>query len=275
MTIDNELKGKLADTVRAALLAGGHILRRGFNGPRRVRYKSPTNPVTEVDLASERAILRLIRRRFPSHVFLAEESAHSKAGVVRASHPDRYRWIIDPLDGTVNYVHRLPQSSVSVAVERNGVILTGGVCDPLRGELFLASRGGGATMNGRRIHVSEAPTIERSLLVTGFPYDHRQRPDFYLRYLRPFLKTAMDLRRFGSAALDLSWIACGRVDGYWEHHLNPWDVAAGLLLVQEAGGAVSDFAGGPMDLDAPVETLATNGKIHAAMLRHLRKLRRR
>lgn len=275
---------ELARTVKDALLSGGRILKAGYSAKRRVFFKTQTSPVTHIDMQSERAVIGLIHRRFPSHGFLSEESSYLK-GVTRATRrrlaadlgvrggllrqptqASNYRWIIDPLDGTVNFVHGLPQSCVSIAVEKEGVVLAGGVFDPYRDELFLAKRGAGATLNGRPICVSSRAPLKRSLLVTGFPYDHQRRAKFYLAFMEPFLRQSMDLRRLGSAALDLSWVACGRLEGYWEFHLNPWDVAAGLLLVQEAGGMVTDFRGRFFDVNSPSETLASNGKIHAEML---------
>ena len=268
------LQKKLAATVRDTLLAGGAILRAGFAGRRVVRFKTPTSPVTQIDLRSEKAIVDLVRRRFPDHTFLAEESAHARKGDLGRSRPGRFRWVIDPLDGTVNYLHRIPLSCVSVAVETGGVVLAGGVYDPFRDELFLAERGKGATLNGRTLRVSDEPRLSQALLITGFPYDHRRWARLYLSVLEAFLKKCQDVRRLGSAAIDLAWISAGRADGFWEYKLNPWDVAAGLLLVQEAGGRVSDFSGGPFLLDRTGETLASNGKIHAEMLRVFSGLRR-
>jgi len=285
---------QLTRTLTQALLAGGRILKAGSLAKRRVFFKSRTSPVTHVDMMSERAVIGLIRKRFPDHGFLAEESSHlkemtarmrdkvasglkqtlSSAGNASAGKP-RYRWIIDPLDGTVNFLHGLPQSCVSIAVEREGVLLAGGVYDPFRDELFLARRGKGATLNGKRIHVSERHQIHRALLMTGFPYDHQERAAFYLSYVEAFLRTSMDIRRFGSAALDLAWVACGRIDGYWEFNLNPWDVAAGWLIVQEAGGRITDFSGRNPDVDRPTETLASNGRLHRSMLRVFRKVKPR
>jgi myo-inositol-1(or 4)-monophosphatase len=180
-------------------------------------------------------------------------------------------WVIDPLDGTVNFLHHFPQSSVSVAVEKDGVVLAGGVYDPFRNELFMAMKNKGATLNGKKITVSKEKKLSKSLLVTGFPYDHRQRANYYLNVAKPFLAKSMDLRRLGSAALDLSWVACGRVEGYWEYNLNPWDVAAGWLLVEEAGGRLSNFKNQPYNLEKPQETLASNGFIHKSMVRLFRK----
>lgn len=268
-------KRQLAATVQDTLRAGGEILRKGFAGRRIVRFKTPTSPVTQIDLQSERAIVGLIRRRFPDHTFLAEESAHLKRGDLGDSRPGRYRWIIDPLDGTVNYLHRIPQSCVSVAVECGGILLAGGVYDPFRDELFFAQAGGGTTLNGRRISVSPARRLADALLITGFPYDHRRWAHVYLAEMEGFLRICQDVRRLGSAALDLAWLSAGRCDGFWEHKLNPWDVAAGWLLVAEAGGSVSDFRGQPVTVDWTAETLASNGRIHKEMVHVLRRFPRK
>jgi len=263
---------KLSQTVKKTLLAGGAIIRSGFAGVRHVTYKSTYSPVTQVDVASEKEIIRIIRNTFPEHTFLGEESSFLKKGDLGKSRPGRYRWIIDPLDGTVNFMHRIPHSCVSVGVECDGKVLTGGVYDPFRDELFLAVRGRGATMNGKRIRVSSERRMIRALMVTGFPYDHQKNAAKHARFIQPFLAKFADLRRFGAAAIDLSWIACGRVDAYWEFDLSPWDVAAGLLLVEEAGGRVTDFLGGPLDIDRPRRTLATNGILHPATVRVFKSL---
>lgn len=256
----------LRDVLVRALKAAGREMRRGFLKAK-VSYKSRANPVTEADLAAEQAILDVVLRRFPDHDFLTEERAP------RASGSD-YVWVVDPIDGTVNYAHGFPHSCASVAVVRRGVTLAGGVYDPFRDELFLAERGRGATLNGRPLKVGKAARLGDALLLTGFAYDRHLKAAKYAGYVRKFLKTAQDLRRSGSAALDLAWVAAGRVDGYWEFTLNPWDVAAGKLLVEEAGGRVTDFSNRPWPADPRAwgaQTLASNGKIHRAMLSVLRR----
>lgn len=258
---------ELMRVVKAALLAGGREIQKRANHKRRVSFKSALSPVTQVDLASEKAVVAILHRRYPDHVFLSEEMAHFKHAPIVARASDQYRWIIDPLDGTVNFVHRIPQSCVSVAVERNGRILAGGVYDPYRNELFLAGRGRGAWLNGRRLRVSPQTRMVKSLVVTGFPYDRGDDPKKYLLFLSPFLKNCADLRRFGAAALDLAWVACGRVEIFLEYKLSPWDVAAGYLLVEEAGGKVTDFQGRFLNVDLPQTTLATNGRVHTRALR--------
>lgn len=263
----------LFDAARAALLAGGAVLRSGFAVKRRVRYKTPTSPVTQVDLASEKAIFSVIRRRFPDHTFLAEESAYLRRGDLGASRPGRYRWIIDPLDGTVNFVHGVPQSCVSVAVECDGRVLAGGVFDPYRRELFMAARGKGATLNGKRVEVSDRGRMRHAMVITGFPYDRRRHSGTLASLVERLLARGIDIRRFGAAALDLAWVACGRADAYWEFKLSPWDVAAGWLLVEEAGGRVSDLKGRGLTLDNPLQTLATNGRVHDELIRIFRPCR--
>ena len=260
----------LVEIVKRALLVGGKIVREGGRHKRNVSFKTPLSPVTQIDLASEKAIISIIREKFPHHVFLAEEMAHYDRTAVRSSISDEYRWIIDPLDGTVNFIHRIPQSCVSIAVEKRGKILAGGVFDPYRNELFMAARAKGATMNGTRIQVSREKVLRKALVITGFPYDRKYNSKHYLEFLQPFLKNCADLRRFGAAALDLAWIACGRAETFVEYKLSPWDVAAGMLLVEEAGGKVTDYKNRPLNIDEPYATLATNKTLHKAMVRLLK-----
>ncbi len=259
----------LADVVKRALLAGGKIVSEGAKHKRNVSFKTPLSPVTQIDLASEKAIVSIIKDKFPQHGFLAEEMAHYDRTAVRSRISDEYRWIIDPLDGTVNFIHRIPQSCVSIAVEKKGLILAGGIFDPYRNELFLAVRGKGATMNGKKIGVSKEKNLRRALVITGFPYDRADNADHYLAYLKPFLKNCADLRRFGAAALDLAWIACGRAEAFIEYKLSPWDVVAGSLLVEEAGGKITDFKNKPLNIDNPYSTFASNGLLHRSMARLL------
>jgi myo-inositol-1(or 4)-monophosphatase len=257
----------LFETTRDALLAGGKIVKAGFHKAKSVHYKTATSPVTQVDLASEKAIISLISKRFQDHTFLAEETAPVVAHNAHRSGRSVYRWIIDPLDGTVNFIHGIPQTSISIGVEKDGRVLAGGVFDPFRDELFLAAKGRGATLNARRIKVSSETVPLKSLMITGFPYDHQKNAQKHADFLVPFLASMADLRRFGSAAIDLSWIACGRADAYFEFNLNPWDVAAGWLLVEEAGGKVTDFKGNRLDIEKPHQTVATNRRLHAKILK--------
>jgi len=254
---------------KKALLAGGAIVRRGFSDKAgiKVSFKTPVSPVTQIDLESEKKIVSIIKSRFPTHTFLAEEMSHLLQVEASAVSSSPYRWIIDPLDGTVNFIHKIPQCGVSVAVEKRGKIIVGGVYDPFRNELFMAVRGKGATLNGRPIRVSREKNLINSLVITGFPYDRNERASQYLSLLLPFLRETADLRRFGAAALDLAWIACGRAEAFLEYKLSPWDVAAGYLIVEEAGGRVTDFSDKPYKVGAPVQTFASNGRIHPAMIR--------
>lgn len=254
----------LRATLFEALRSAGEIQLRHF-GKAAVRYKGRANLVTQADLASERSILDLLLKRFPDHDYCTEESPPKRSG-------SSYTWIIDPLDGTTNYAHGYPMFCVSVGLLFRDRPLLGGVFDPFRRELFWAEDGRGARLNGRPIHVSGTRSLRRSLLVTGFPYDRSRRSRFYMEFYRTFMRLSHDVRRSGSAALDLAWVAAGRADAFWEFRLNPWDVAAGWLLVREAGGRVTDFTGrdwaSPLELG--IRTLATNGLIHEQMIRALR-----
>jgi myo-inositol-1(or 4)-monophosphatase len=230
-----------------------------------------TNLVTEIDRQSEQLIIDIIKRHFPHHEFLAEEGGlrqgESSAGGAKKS---EYRWIIDPLDGTVNYTHAFPCFAVSIGLEKNGEIILGVVYDPNFDEMFTAEKGRGAFVNGKRLSVSKADVLIRSLLVTGFPYNIKDNPDHAIEHFVNFLKEAQAVRRMGSAAIDLAYIAAGRIDGFWEVTLNPWDVAAGILLIAEAGGKVTDFLGNPYSIyGKPI--LASNGTIHEEMIRVLKK----
>jgi myo-inositol-1(or 4)-monophosphatase len=250
-----------------ALDKAGKVLTRNF-GKVAYRQKRRADLVTVADLESQKAILRTIRQAFPGDDYKAEEDE------VRLTGAD-YLWVIDPLDGTTNYAHSYPASCVSIGVLRRGVPVLGGVYDPSRRELFVAEKGRGATLNGRRLRVTPTRRVADSLLITGFAYDRAERADFYLARFKAFLTKCHDVRRSGSAALDMAWIAAGRADGFWEFHLNPWDVAAGWLLVTEAGGKVTDFNGKPWRTmtDMGARTLATNGRVHSEMMRMLRKVR--
>jgi len=255
-----------------ALREAGALIRRDFDQPIAVSFKkkSRINLVTKTDRAADRLIRRFLLKTFPTHDFLTEES-------IPTGKSSPYKWIIDPLDGTTNYAHHFPQVGVSIALEYQGTMILGGVYDPFRDELFWAEEGRGAWLihAGRQKRLSVSPTrsLAHSLLLTGFPYDRRERIDIYLMYVKAFMQQIQGIRRAGAAALDLCWVACGRVDGYWEWRLKPWDVAAGVLIVTEAGGRVSDFSGKRFSTYGE-QTLATNGRIHRAMLREMRALPR-
>lgn len=245
---------ELAQIAEAAARAAGAIIRD--RGPEQVHHKGAVDLVTEVDLAAEAAIRAHLSAATPGVPILAEEG-----GGAREAHT---RWIVDPLDGTTNFVHGFPSYAVSIALELDGVLSAGCVFDAVNGRAYVAARGLGATCEGAPIRVSQTAVLDRGLLATGFAYDRRQRAAFYLRFVGAFLERSQGIRRAGSAAMDLCHVAAGRIDGYWEFGLSPWDVAAGALLVQEAGGRVTDVALGPLQLDAP-RILATNGRIHDEM----------
>jgi myo-inositol-1(or 4)-monophosphatase len=245
---------KLMET---SAVEAGELLRGRLGRPHTIEYKGNINIVTEADRLSEALIVARIRHSFPDHDILAEESPETAKG-------SPFRWIIDPLDGTTNYAHGYPIFSVSIALEVEGIVRLGAVCNPMLSELFVASRGEGAFLNGKRLAVSGTATLSQGLLATGFPYDIRENPDNNMNYYRAIYLNAQAIRRAGSAALDLAYVAMGRFDGFWELRLMPWDTAAGWLLVTEAGGTVTDLGGRPYDLKAP-HILATNGLIHAEM----------
>ncbi len=259
-------------TLFLALRSAGRLIRDSFDRPQKIRFKnkSSINLVTAVDQSADRIIRKTIGRRFPEHDLLTEESKPTTRGSL-------YKWIIDPLDGTTNYAHHFPQVGVSIGLEYKGRIILGGVYDPFRDELFWAEKGRGAWLEhaGRkyRLAVSLTPSLSRSLLLTGFPYDRRERIDLYLSYVKAFMHRIQGIRRAGAAALDLCWVAAGRVDGYWEWRLKPWDVAAGKLIVEEAGGRISDFSGRRFSVYGE-QTLATNGRIHRPMLQVMNQLSR-
>jgi myo-inositol-1(or 4)-monophosphatase len=233
--------------------------------------------VTESDLQSQELIVALIRRSFPDHGILAEETAgeggyeglRPSAIPSPASEPRPFRWIIDPLDGTVNFAHGLPAFCVSIALEVEGRLEYGVVYDPLRDELFEGWRGQGALLNGRAIQVSGIDRLDRALVATGFPYDIGERLPETLARMRRILGVVQGLRRVGSAALDMSYLACGRFEAFYEENLKPWDTAAGLLLISEAGGRLTNFSGGPYDLYSP-NILCSNGWLHEKLLTLLR-----
>jgi myo-inositol-1(or 4)-monophosphatase len=240
----------------------GRILADRMGRALQVSNKGDIDLVTEADLASEKLIIERIKSHYPRHGILAEES-----GATEVVGQSDWRWIVDPLDGTTNYAHGYPCFCVSIGLARAGSLELGVIYDPIRDELFVGERGQGATLNDRSIRVSEVDDLNASMLCTGFPYNVRERPNF-ARDFANFTMEAQAVRRDGSAALDLAYLACGRFDGFWEDGLNAWDVAAGVLLIEEAGGRVSDFAGAPLSIYAP-KVLASNGLIHDRMMQVL------
>jgi len=244
----------------------GAFLRENVGKIREVHEKAglPTNLVTNVDKQSEAMIIERICARYPGHQVLAEEG-----GGRETSSP--FKWIIDPLDGTTNYTHGFPVFSVSIAVEHEGEVIAGVVYDPNLDELFTAEKGKGAFLNGKRLRVTGVSDLARSLLATGFPYNVRENPDHCIEHFIDFLKEAQAVRRLGSAALDLAYVAAGRLDGFWEVNLNPWDMAAAALCVAEAGGRLTDFAGEQFSIYRR-QVVSSNALIHEEMLRVLRRV---
>jgi myo-inositol-1(or 4)-monophosphatase len=244
----------------------GDLLREELGGARRIRHKrSVIDLVTEMDQRSEALIVARLLGAFPDHGVLAEEGGATDGR-------SEYRWVIDPLDGTTNYSHGLPIFAVSLALERAGQVELGVAYDPTRDECFVAQRGGGATLNDEPIRVSSVESLDEALLVTGFPYDIRTTAATNLPEYAALSLRAQAVRRLGSAVLDLCYVACGRLDGFWELALGPWDMAAGGLIVQEAGGAVTDVHGEPWRLDGP-GILASSPRVHGAILAGLRVAR--
>ena len=246
----------------AAAAKAGEILRHYWDKTHNIDKKGAIDLVTEADLASEEAIIHLIRTAFPEHAVLAEES-----GVTHGT--DSGQWIIDPLDGTTNYAHGLPAFTVSIAFAFEGELIFGSVLNPVTEELFCGMRGLGASLNGRPIRVSSTKTLSDSLLVTGFPYDLKPVIQSMMQRFERCLMAAQGVRRLGSAALDLCYVACGRFEGFWEQNLAPWDTAAGVVIAKEAGAFISDFSNGPYAIEKK-EILATNGVIHDEIIPLLR-----
>ncbi|MCL4316200.1 MAG: inositol-1-monophosphatase [Gammaproteobacteria bacterium] len=245
--------------VRAARSAG-NIITRAFErvDSYEVTQKSRNDFVSEVDLLAEQEIVKVIRKAYPSHAILAEESG------LRAG--DEYQWIIDPLDGTTNFLHGFPQFAVSIALAYKGKLEHAVIYDPMRQELYTASRGDGARLDERRLRVTRLKGLDGALLGTGFPFRKTEHLDAYLKMFREFTLLTAGVRRPGSAALDLAYVAAGRLDGFWEIGLSPWDMAAGALLIQEAGGLVGDFSGGDEFLSSG-NIVGGAPKVYAAILK--------
>lgn len=257
MTLDTDNPFPILDFAIDLACQAGALLRAGLERSRQVEQKSRANIVTDVDQASEALIVGAIRARYPAHRIVAEEGGGADGG-------SAYTWLIDPLDGTTNYVHGFPFFCVSLGLLHNDAPLLGVVFDPVRDELFTAVRGAGARCNGRRLRVSATTTLDAAFLSTGFPYDRFDQPDNNLAEFARLLLLARDVRRAGSAALDLCYVAAGRTDGHWELGLHPWDTAAGALMITEAGGRTSDWQGQPWTPWNP-RLIATNGLIQAAL----------
>jgi myo-inositol-1(or 4)-monophosphatase len=248
-----------------AVLRAGALQKARYGQELDIRFKGEIDLVTDVDRACEDAILDTIRTRFPDHDIVTEETKLARAG-------SRFLWFIDPLDGTVNFAHGYPFFCASVALAVDREVVAGAVFDPIKQELFTAERGAGAHLNGRRLRVTATSTLLRGLLVTGFPYDVRDDVEGKVLLFKRFLGQAQAIRRDGSAALDLCYLAAGRIDGFWEERLNSWDMMAGKVMVEEAGGRVSRFDGSPLGI-IDGEIVASNGALHPALLDVLRQER--
>jgi len=251
---------ELIPTIKKAIYAGGEILlsNLGKLSQKDIGSKGKNDFVTKVDKESEECIVEILSQRTPEFDILTEETKPEET-------KNEYRWIIDPLDGTTNYIHSFPFFSISIALEKNSEIVLGMVFEPLRRELFFAENGEGAFLNDKRIYVSKRKTLSESFLATGFPFRAHNHIDMYLRIFREMFLNSSGIRRAGSAVLDLCYTACGRLDGFWEMKLSPWDVAAGSLIIQEAGGKVSDW-NGEEDYIFGGTIVGSNGNIHSEML---------
>jgi myo-inositol-1(or 4)-monophosphatase len=250
----------LKNTLLQAIQAAAGAIRQFDDVAFKVSNKEGINNlVTEVDHAAEKAIFEVIRKDYPEHYILSEEAGE----IVQDS---EYKWIIDPIDGTVNFAHHIPICCVSIGIEHKGQMVLGAVYNPFINEMFFAERGRGATLNDKPIHVSKNENVESACLVTGFPYTYLDMPNGPLEVFDRFIRKGIPVRRLGSAAIDLCWVACGRFDGFFEHKLNAWDSAAGFLIVEEAGGKVTDFKG---DYYSPYQPgiIASNGHIHEELLK--------
>ena len=257
----------MKDTLHKASAEAGKIIKEYFETKFHIESKDViSNLVTEVDKKSESKIIEIIRSDFPNHNILSEE-------IGALDTDSNVKWIIDPIDGTINYAHSIPLCCVSIGVEKNGEIILGVVYNPMSGEYFFAEKGKGATLNNKKISISKEDKLGKSLLVTGFPYDTSRNPYKPVSVFAEFVNSDIPVRRLGSAALDLCWTACGRFDGFWEYNLNPWDVAAGYLIMTEAGGKVTDFDGKDFSVYSK-QILASNGLIHIQMLNVINKAKK-
>ena len=245
----------LKQTLLRAAMESGRLIKEFSTREFTISNKEGINNlVTEVDHASEKLIMGIIREEFPDHYILTEESGDLKKD-------SAIKWIIDPIDGTVNYANGIPLCCVSIGVEKEGSMILGAIYNPFLEEFYFTERGKGATMNDKPIRVSRKTAVLESCLVTGFPYTYKDEPNGPLEVFSRFIKKGVPIRRLGSAAMDLAWVACGRFDGFFEHSLNAWDSAAGFLMVEEAGGRVTDFEGNNYSPYQP-RIIATNGNIH-------------
>jgi len=252
--------GMLKSTLLQATEAAGDVLRHFFNGQFTITNKEGiNNPVTEADHASEKVIIDIIKENYPDHFILSEEAGEIKMD-------SEYKWIIDPIDGTINFANGIPICCVSIAIEKAGEMVMGAVYNPFIKEFFFAERGQGATLNEKKIQVTGKSELSKACLVTGFPYTYLDTPNGPLEVFSKLIRKGIPVRRLGSAAIDLCWVAAGRFDGFYEHKLQAWDSAAGFLIVEEAGGKVTDYKGNHYSPYQP-HIVATNGKIHDDLLK--------
>jgi myo-inositol-1(or 4)-monophosphatase len=265
MTVD--LTEEFLSVALAAAADAGAVLRRAWRENKSIEYKGAVDLVTSTDREVEELVTTALQRAFPEHLVIGEEAASGKP--IPRPPDDQFAWFVDPLDGTTNFAHSFPQFAVSIGLAKGPDLVLGVVHDPIRGETFEASSGRGARLNGEEIRVSQTAALGEALIGTGFPYDRRERIDFYLGFLKRFILRTHGVRRVGSAALDLCHLACGRLDGFWEWKLSPWDTAAGAVILREAGGTISDFTGASFDHYGE-QTLASNARIHDEMIEVLR-----
>lgn len=265
LDITHLLRSRLTMVATLSALKAGEILRKGFGIATHITNKEGRhNLVTEWDNKSEAVIIESIKSHFPDHHFLAEEGGES--GEKR----DGIQWIIDPLDGTVNFAHKIPVFTVSIAATFQSEVLSGVVYNPMTEELFIAEKGSGAYLNGEKLKVTETAVLDSAIIATGFPYNVHENPLCCLDHFNSFAKMGLPIRRMGSAALDLSYLAAGRFDAFWEVSLQPWDYAAGKLLIEEAGGTFTDFAGNPYPSLSEGPIIASNGVLHGQMVKKIK-----
>jgi myo-inositol-1(or 4)-monophosphatase len=258
------LKPQLYTIALKAAKTAGALVKKNFNKAKTISSKGGTEVVTNVDIASDKLIKKIIQSKFADHNFITEESDKQNLG-------SDYTWYIDPIDGTTNFARGIPHFCISIGLEHKGELIIGVIFDPIKNELFTAQKNKGAYLNGKKIKVSTIKTLKNTVLVTGFAYDHFTNPDNNVKQLGDFLKISKGIRRLGSAALDFCYVACGRFDGYWERNLKPWDVAAGILVLQEAGGRVTDYKNKKINLAVVNTIIASNGKIHSQMVKVIKK----
>ena len=265
LDLPNLLRSRLTMVATLAALKAGEMLRKGFGTEMHFTTKEGRhNLVTEWDQKAENVIIDFIKSHFPQHAFIAEESGES--GEVK----EGIQWIIDPIDGTVNFAHKIPMFSVSIAASIQSDVLAGVVYNPIDHELFIAEKGNGAYLNGSRLKVTETAVLDSAICATGFPYNVHENPLSCLDHFTTFAKMGIPIRRIGSAALDLAYLAAGRFDGFWEVSLRPWDYAAGKLLIEEAGGKLTNFSGEPYEALEEGPIVASNGILHDQILKNIK-----